>query len=118
MSFVKDARKLLQDFVAPELRGINQRLDNLVAGLEKSFAEVERLAQERQPASENFTADRLQSSEKLAAERQHALLDRMEDLKREFLMAVDLAIAHRRIEELKSRLKQSEAGPKPRQAPA
>ena len=114
MSFVEDARKLLQDFVAPELRGINQRLDDLVAGLEKSFASVERLAQERQKAfqafmaerlqaSEKVTAERLQASGKLAAERQNALLDRMEAMKRELLMAVDLAIAHRRIEELEGR---------------
>ena len=107
MSFVEDARKLLQDFVAPELRGINQRLDDMVAGLEKSFAEVERLAQERQ-----------QASEKLAAERQSALLDRMEALKRELLLAVDLAIAHRRIEELEGRLRQPATGSIPGQTPA
>ena len=99
MSFVEDARKLLQDFVASELHGINQRLDDLVAGLEKSFAEVERLAQELQ-----------QASEKLTSERQNTLLDRMEALKRELLMAVDLAIAHRRIEELEGRLRQPGTG--------
>ena len=107
MSFVEDARKLLQDFVAPELRGINQRLDDIVAGLEKSFAEVERLAQERE-----------QASEKLAMERQNALLDRMEALKRELLMAVDLDIAHRRIEELKGRLRQPATESVSRQTPA
>ena len=129
MSFVEDARKLLQDFVAPELRGINQRLDDLVAGLEKSFAEVEKLAQERQQASEKlaterlqalqqFTAERLDASEKLAAERQSALLDRMESMKRELLMAVDLAIAHRRIEELEGRLRQPATGSTSEQTPA
>ncbi len=107
MGFVEDARKLLQDFVAPELRGINQRLDDMIAGLEKSFAEVERLAQERE-----------QASEKLAAERQNALLERMEALKRELLMAVDLAIAHRRIEELEGRLRQSATGSIPGHTPA
>ena len=107
MSFVEDARKLLQDFAAPELRGISQKLDDLVAGLEKSFAEVERLAQGRE-----------QTSEKIAAERQTALLDRMEVLKRELLVTVDLAIAHRRIEELEGRLRQSATGSIPGQTPA
>jgi hypothetical protein len=92
MSFVEDARKLLQDFVAPELRGINQRLDDLIAGMEKSFAEVEKLANERQ-----------QTSEKLAVERHGLLLDRMESLRRELTLAIDLALANRKIEELLSR---------------
>ncbi len=66
MSWVEDARKPMRDSVAPELRGINQRLDDLIAGMQKSFFEVERLASERQ-----------QSSEKVQAERHSALLDRM-----------------------------------------
>lgn len=84
---------------------INQRLDDIIVGLEKSFTEVERLAQERKQASQKL------------AERQNALLDRMEALKRELLMAVDLAIAHRRIEELEGRLRQSTTGSIPGQTP-
>ncbi len=84
MSWIEDARKLLQGFVAPELRGINQRLDDISADWKKQFAEVERLAQERQSASdkaaqerqqllEGSTQERQQASEKAAQERQQVL---------------------------------------------
>ena len=96
MSWVEDARKLMQDFVAPELRGINQRLDDVVAGMQKSFAEVERLAHKRQQASEKFAADRCS-----------ALLDRMESMRRELLLAIDLALVNRKIEELQGKRPES-----------
>ena len=92
MSWVEDARKLLQDFVTPELRGMNQRLDDVIQGMQKSFAEVEKLANERQ-----------QASEKAAADRHGFLLDRMESLRRELSLAIDLALANRKIEELQAK---------------
>ena len=80
------------DFVAPEPRGINQRLDDVILGMQKSFSEVERLASERQ-----------QTSEKFALERHGLVLDRMESLRRELSLAIDLALANRKIEELQAK---------------
>jgi hypothetical protein len=107
MSWVEDARTLLQDFVAPELRGINQWLDDLILSMQKSFADVERLATERHAAAElvamerdKVGTERMAAMERLAAERHRALVERMESLQRELLLAVDLALARRRIEDL------------------
>jgi hypothetical protein len=43
MSVIEDSRKVLQDFIAPELRAISARLD----ALEKKFDENERRAEKR-----------------------------------------------------------------------
>jgi len=77
MSWVDDARKLLQDFVAPELRAISVRLD----------------------AMDKQDLDR----DKLASERHSALLDKVDTSRREILLQVELSLANRRIEELQSR---------------
>lgn len=84
MSFVEDARKLLQDFVAPEVRSINIRLDALSAAIERRFVD----------------------SERLSAERQAALLDKIEAMLREISLEIELAFSKRRIKELESGLEQ------------
>ena len=43
MSVIEDSRKVLQDFIAPELRAISARLD----ALEKKYDENERRAEKR-----------------------------------------------------------------------
>ena len=67
MSFVEDARRLMQDFVAPELRSITIRLD---------------------------------SADKLATERHAAMLEKIDGLRREIKLQIDLALANRKLEEL------------------
>jgi hypothetical protein len=54
MSVIEDTRKLLQDFLAPELRELSARIDTLEArmdgkfqGLDARFDSAERLASER-----------------------------------------------------------------------
>jgi hypothetical protein len=64
VSWVDDARKLMQDFVAPELRAISARFD----------------------AAERLDAER----DKVAAERQAALLEKFEGLRREVKLQIDL----------------------------
>ncbi len=78
MSFVDDARKLLQDFVTPELRAITARLDGA------DQANVGR--------------------NKLASERHLALLDKLETNRREILLQIELALAKGKIEELQNRV--------------
>ena len=76
-SWVGDVRKLLQDFVAPELRAIATRLDE---------------------------ADRHDAKrDKVAAKRHLALLDKLESNRREIMLQVDLMLATRKIEELQAR---------------
>ena len=77
MSWVEDARKLLQDFVAPELRAIAAKFDT----------------------AERQNADR----DKLASERHLALLDKLEMTRREILLQLELSLANRKIEELQSK---------------
>jgi hypothetical protein len=77
MSWVEDARKLMQDFVAPELRAISARFD----------------------AAERLDAER----DKVAGERQAATLEKLEGLRRKVKLRIDLALANRRLEGLERR---------------
>ena len=50
MGVIEDTRKVLQDFLAPELRAITSRLDALekrVEGIDKKIDEVDRRAEKR-----------------------------------------------------------------------
>jgi hypothetical protein len=47
MSVIEDTRKLLQDFLAPELRELSGRVDALEACMDARFDPAERLASER-----------------------------------------------------------------------
>ena len=50
MSVIEDSRKLVQDFLAPELRSIAVRLDALekrIDGVDKKVDEVDRRAEKR-----------------------------------------------------------------------
>ncbi len=73
MSWVEDARKLMQDFVAPELRAISARLD----------------------AAERMDSER----DKLAAERHANVLDKLESNRRELVMQMELMIAKSKLKE-------------------
>ncbi len=53
MSVIEDSRKLMQDFLAPELRGISARLDGLekrMDGLDRKIDDVDRRAEQRHDA--------------------------------------------------------------------
>jgi hypothetical protein len=93
MSWVEDARKLLQGFVAPELRAISARLD-----------EAGKMVAERHAV----LLDSNQERDKIATERHAALLDKLEAARREIMLQVELAVTKGRLQELESR--QSEAG--------
>ena len=47
MSVIEDARKLLQDFLTPELRELTARVDALEARMDARFEPAEHLASER-----------------------------------------------------------------------
>ena len=47
MSVIEDTRKLLQDFLTPELRELSARVDALEARMDARFDSAERLASER-----------------------------------------------------------------------
>ena len=53
MSVIEDTRKVMQDFPAPELRGISARLDALekrIDGVDKKIDGVDRRAEQRHDA--------------------------------------------------------------------
>lgn len=47
MSVIEDTRKLLQDFLTPELRELTARVDALEARMDARFESAEHLASER-----------------------------------------------------------------------
>jgi hypothetical protein len=47
MSVIEDTRKLLQDFLAPELRELTARVDALEKRMDERFDTTERFASER-----------------------------------------------------------------------
>ena len=77
MSWVEDARKLMQDFVAPELRAISAQID----GIRQQIA----------------------ASDKLSNDRHLALLERTEGMRRKISLHIELALANRKLEELQAR---------------
>jgi len=83
MSWVDDARKLLQDFVAPELRAMTAQL--------------------------NAIKELLAAADRLSAERHAALLERLEAATRELSLKIELALVTRKLEELQE--KQAAANP-------
>ncbi len=97
-SWVADARKLLQDFVAPELRAISARLD----AADRQDIERDKVAAERHSALLDMLAQR----DKVAEERHALLLEKieggrreLESARREILLQVELAIAKARLGE-------------------
>ncbi len=85
MGWVDDARKLMQDFVAPELHAITARLDSM-----------DRVAGER---------------EKAAIDRHSALTGKLEATRREILLQVEVSRAQRGNGEFRAQLRQAGAQP-------
>jgi hypothetical protein len=81
MSWVEDARNLMQDFVAPELRATSAKIEAI--------------------------KDQITAGENLAGERHTALLDKLEGTRREILLQLSLALANQKIEELQARQRQN-----------
>lgn len=78
MSWVEDAPKLMQDFVAPELREVTARPDGI--------------------------REELKAGEKLSAERHASLLDKPEATRREIMLQMELTFANRRVQDLEAKL--------------
>ncbi len=91
-SWVSDARRLLQDFVAPELRAITARFD---------------ASDLRQADRDRREAER----DNLAAERHQALIDKIEAVRREIMLQVELAITKNKLEQLQMFRNQSAQAP-------
>jgi DNA-binding transcriptional MerR regulator len=88
MSWVDDARKLLQDFVAPELRAMTAQLNAI---------------KELLAAADKASAERYAMVDKLSAERHAALLERLEAATRELSLKIELALVTRKLEELQEK---------------
>lgn len=82
MSVVEDSCKLLQDFVAPELRAIDSRL----TALEKRFDDVDR----HFTAADKIEQDRFAYAENLAAERHERVLSELKQLHSEHNLEIRL----------------------------
>jgi hypothetical protein len=77
MSWVEEARKLIEDFAAPELRAIASRLD----------------------AAEKMNGE----CDQVATERHSALLDKLESNRRKIMLQLELAIPKGKLEDLQAR---------------
>ncbi len=112
-SWVADARKLLQDFVAPEVRAVTARLDTsdklaeerhaalLSSSKERHAALLDMLEQRDKVAAERHAAllDMFQERDRTAADRHALLLEKVEGARREILLQPELAIAKARLGE-------------------
>jgi len=70
MSVIEDTRKLLQDFLAPELRELSARVDALEERMEARFSAVEK----RIDLLEGRVEERFDAAERLASERHGQVL--------------------------------------------
>ncbi len=94
-SWVADARKLLQDFVAPEVRAVVTRLDASDKLVSERHAALLASMEERHAALLNMLAQ----CDKVAEERHALLLEKIEGTRREILLQLELAIARARLGE-------------------
>jgi len=69
MSVIEDTGKLLQDFLAPELRELSARVDAFEERMNARFDEAEKRMEARFDDSEKRTEARFDSAERLASER-------------------------------------------------
>ena len=91
-SWVADARRLLQDFVTPEVRTLTARLDAM-----------DKVAAERHAV----LLDMFERRDAIAAERHQALLDKMEGTRRELMTQIELAFTKSKLEVLEASRSQS-----------
>ena len=113
MSVIEDTRKLLQDFLAPELRAIAERLDALEKSMGIQFGAQEKSLGVRFDAQEKSLGIQFDAQEKQANERFKALEWRMstaEQLASERHVQLVQAIARMSdVFELKERIARIEA---------
>jgi outer membrane murein-binding lipoprotein Lpp len=69
MSVIEDTRKLLQDFLAPELRELTAHIDALEQRMDARFDALEQKTDARFDALQQRTDARFDASERLASER-------------------------------------------------
>jgi hypothetical protein len=104
MSVVEDSRKVLQDFVAPELRAISVRLDVLEKRFEERFQLSEKRFDERFQHLEKRFDEKLEASEKRLGQRIDFLDKRLDGLEQK-IDHVDRR-AEKRHDEVMSSIKQ------------
>ena len=94
MSVIEDTRKLIQDFLAPELREISVRLDSLEKQFGLKLDALDKKFEARLNAQESRTADRFaivdkqlqaiekrfDTAERLAADRHTQLLQQLQQI--------------------------------------
>jgi hypothetical protein len=66
MSVIEDTRKLLQDFLAPELRELAARVNALEERMEARFASIEQRFNQAERAAEDRHSQTLQAIARLA----------------------------------------------------
>jgi len=76
MGYIEDTRKLMQDFLAPELRAIAARLDSVEALVEAN----ERRAEERSKDAEARTQQRFTEMERRSEQRHSETLNAIASL--------------------------------------
>jgi tetrahydromethanopterin S-methyltransferase subunit G len=80
MGAVDDTRKVLPDFLAPELREIKARLDALEKRMDERFTNAEKLADERLLHVQNLMSERFDNIDRRSQDRQEALLTSINNL--------------------------------------
>lgn len=103
MSVIEDSRKVLQDFIAPELRGITARLDALEKRLDEKFdAQTKRFEDRFDAQDKRFEAQEKRLNEKLdsSAKRSEELEKRVQRQHEEVMSSMRQLINLNLIEQL------------------
>lgn len=75
MGNVEDVRKVIQDFVAPDLKAIGVRLDAVEKEMKDGFAHADKLNLERFAHAEKMNQERFSQMEKLIATGQQTIMN-------------------------------------------
>jgi tetrahydromethanopterin S-methyltransferase subunit G len=99
MSVVEDSRKILQDFIAPELRAIAARLE----ALEKRFDGFENSIGQRFEAAEKHFDQRMQGFEKRLDDLEHRADKRHDEVMAAIRQVIDYNSIQQRLARLESK---------------
>ncbi len=120
-SWVADARKVVQDFIAPEVRALTVRFDmsdkqagdrhvsTLALISDRHAALIDMIRERDKVAAERHEAllSTLRERDAMAAERYNALLDKIESTRRELAAQIELAITKSKLEVLQASTSQA-----------
>ncbi len=107
MGNVDDVRKIVQDFVVPDMKAIEARIHALEQEMKLCFTSLEREVNARFTANEKDTGARFASAEQLAASRHETVMSAMAAHHSSIMNALEMEKRLARLESQQGRLESS-----------